>query len=309
MNSSQSLLIRRSIRWGFATFRRERGWGAALAIFTGVFLVLSVLLLLAAAVWQLRATLQSDTAVRLELQDSAAPQRTQDFLSALRDLSPVQRVSYITREQAYEEERMQDPQFIGLLEQFKINNPFRDTVAVTLRSLQDYPALKKFIEQPQWADVVDVRFLTNLTGQEQDAHDLLSLTDAGGLLLLGFLGVTGVILLAAAVELVRRRSQLRREEIAVEHVLGAPRSFLILPLATETALLLWGAALLGALLLGIAGWLLATFLPDLLRLSQAFLHLDGMVVTVFLLGILLVELVLIPFLSYLGAWMGVRRVV
>src|SRR5438874_2128329 len=137
-----------------------------------------------------------------------------------------------------------NPDLIRFLEQFNMKNPFSDTVAVTLKTLSSYDAFSAFVRQPQWQAVVDPAFLPQASGQEQEVRRMLRLTDAGRSVAIALLLLTGGILLFVVVELVRRRSYLRKEEVFVERMSGAPESSVILPFATEATVLLMLALLL-----------------------------------------------------------------
>ncbi len=290
-----------------ATLRRERGWFMTYLLFAALFLTLQVLLLLSLSLWQGRSAAQAGAVLQVELQDKADPQTVQELLGGLRDQASAGQVEYVTREQAYEQARAGNPQFATLLEQRVAGNPFHDAVAVTLRSPSQYAALTAFLEQTQWRDTVDPASLATLASQERDARAMLGWMDAGMFLLAAFLSLAALVLVCGVPELTRRRAQARREELRTEHLLGAPRIMLTLPLTTEATMLLWLAALLAAILLGIAVWIGFAWFPDTTRQAQQFLRLDVFTAATLLLAALATEVLLVPLLSSLGARMGVSR--
>lgn len=296
------------MRRGVLTLLRERGYGATLLALFGVVLLMQLLLVTALGVRGVHNLLQSRLDLRLQVQETAADQSVQEFLVAVRQLPYVSQVTYITREQAYELERKRNPDLVAFLEQFKIQNPFPDTVAVSLKSLSDYDTFAQFSRQPQWRAVVDPRFLSQATDQEKEVHELLSLTDAGGALALFFLALIAGILLFVLIELVRRRALQRSEEIFVERLVGAQEFSVLVPFATEAALLLLGAAVLSALFAALLLLLLPSVIPALSPGGPfAALQAEMQRLLPFALPPLLIgELLFVPAISVLGAFLGMR---
>ncbi len=307
-DSSLTLLLSRGMRRGWLTLARERWYGATLLTLFGVLLLAQLLLVVTLGVQGMHQLLQSRLDLRLQVQEGALDQDVQQFLVAVRTLPYVAHVTYITREQAYEQERTRNPDLIAFLEQFHIKNPFPDTIAVTLSSLDRYDAFAEFSRQAQWRTVVDPTFLSQATDQEQQVHALLRVTDAGTALVLFFLLLIAGILLFVLIELVRRRALMRREEIFVERLVGAQEFAVLIPFATEAALLLLGAVLLSSIAIVVLLFALPLVIPALsaagpfaaLRAQMA------MLLPLRLPLLFLLELLLVPVLALAGAYVGMR---
>lgn len=308
MPSGTSILLSRGVRRGLLTLSRERGWWATLVTLFGILLLLQLLVVAVIGVRGTHALLQSRLDLRLQIQETAADPDIQQFLVSARDLPYVSHVTYITKEQAYEQERTHSPDLVAFLEQFHIQNPFPDTVAVTLRNLKDYDTFATFAKQEQWRTVVDPRFLSQATDQEQEVHQMLRLTEAGGILIGFFLALIACVLLFILIELVRRRALIRREEIFVERLVGAHELSVLVPFATEAALLVMGAVVLSAAFVCGLLFILPLAIPAL-GPTGPFRELNAQLSSLLPLWLPLVfalELLAAPVLSFLGAYLGMR---
>ena len=307
--SSMWLLLRRGIRRGVLTLTREREYGTTLGVLCGVAFLAQLLVLLTLGAQSVQGMLQSQLDLRLQVHEGASDQTVQEFLVALQAQPFTESVRFVTREEAYEQERQRNPELTNLLEDFEIDNPYPDTVAVTLKSLTDYDVFAEFTRQPAWKDTVDPAFLTQTTDQEQEVRQMLTLTRAGRMLAIGFLALTGAVLLFVLMELTRRRALLRSEEILVERLFGAREASMLVPFATEAGILLFLAVAISAAL--IAGLLaVAPSLIPALSGSGAFsalrMETSSLMWSVGPL-VLLAEILAIPFLSMAGAYLGMRR--
>ncbi len=302
------LLLQRGIRRGVVTLLRERGWWTSLWALTGVVILAQLFLVVWLGVAGVETLLRTQTDLRLQVQDAATDRQTQEFIAAAQALPIVTDVAFITREQALERERTLNPDLLRFLEQFNIQNPFPDTVAVTLRDLSDYEAFSAFVQQPEWRSVVDHAFLSQATDQELQLRQMLRLTDAGRTVAGIFLSLTGGILLFIVVELVRRRAFLRREEVFVERMSGAQEASVVLPFATEAGLLLAIALGLGLVFLVFFLFALPLLVPALAD-GGAFALLRTHVSALLFRygpGLIAMQFVLIPLVGFAGAFLGTR---
>ena len=302
------LLLKRGVRRGYTTLKRERGWATSLWALLGVVVLMQVFLVMWLGVQGVDSLLRTQTDLRLQVKEAATDHDVQQLLISIKALPGISTVEYITREQAYERERAANPDLIRFLEQFKIQNPFPDTVSVTLKNLSYYNQFLTFLKQPDWRTVVDPAFLSQATDQEQGLRQMLRLTDAGQSVATLFLFLTGGILLFVVVELVRRRAFLRREEVFVERMSGAQEASVVLPFATEATILLVTALLLSlacVLLFLLAFPLLIPALGDSGTFGELKAEVGSMMVST---GptLFLIELVLAPLAGFAGAYLGTR---
>lgn len=297
----------RSVQRGAVNFAREKGWFAALGALCGVLVLAQLLVLLIIAMQATKTVLESRVDLRLELLEQADNQDVQVFLSILGQQPFVASVSYITKEQAYAQMQAHDPTLIAFIEEFKLANPFPETVAIVLRSIEDYHALSEFLAAPQWGGIIDPTFLSETTNQEAYLYELLDLTAAGYTMAFVFLAVTGGIILFVTVELVRSRVMQRADEILIEHLSGAFPLAILIPFAVEAMLLLLLATTGSVLMMGILFWAIPGTLSSasvsgalgpLISECIAMLRRYGLV-------ILLLEAAMIPVMGGLGAWLGI----
>ncbi|MFA7682400.1 MAG: permease-like cell division protein FtsX, partial [Candidatus Peribacteraceae bacterium] len=252
VNENFSVLWKRGILRGLTTARRKGRWLTAFGALFGVLLLLQIVLFGIVGVHTVQKILRAQTDLRLEVRPGAQDNEIQNFFAALQQLPIIDEAVYITKEQAYEKAREFDPELVAFLEKFQMENPFSDTIGVTLVALDDYQEFVNFIEQERWRAVVDPTFLSQVTDQEKQVHELLGITQAGRILAILILFLTGSVTLFIVTELVRRRSSDRSDEVFVERLAGAHPITIILPFATETTVLLWLAVLASALVLTVA---------------------------------------------------------
>ena len=236
------LLFKRGCIRGLKNVVREDGWAGSVGSLFGVLLLGQVLLLLVFSAHVGVQFLREQTDLRLEIVDTASDDLIQDLVQNVRALPYVEEVLYVTREQAYERQRQRDPQLVAFLEKYGIGNPFPQTLGVRLASIADYPRFLQFLQQPVFAQTVDPQFLSQTTDQEQRLYQLVEIVSSARVFLGLVVALFVIVLLFVIVELIRRRAMLRRDEVFVEQLVGAPALFTLLPFAVEITLLL-GVAL------------------------------------------------------------------
>lgn len=305
--SNVALLWKRGILRGLVTVWREREWATALSALVGVFLLFQLIIFMLLGVQAVQSLLRSRTDLRLELQATAAEPDIQQFLAEIHQLPYVDNSVYIPKQKAYEQMQRKDPELIKFLEEFNLENPFPDTVGVTLLSLNNFPDFDAFISEARWQNVVDPAFLSQATEQEAHVYELLRLTNAGRSIAMLFLLLTTGIVLFVTTELIRRRVIGRSEEVLVEHLSGAQSFGILIPFATEASVLLLIAVLGSAvILLAILMTLpmIAPTLGDSGALRSLTLEMSPLLRSKFPLYIL-IEVLCAPLLGWFGAWLGV----
>ncbi len=291
------------------TLSRDRSWIGSLVAITGVLSLVQLFLLVLFALQAAGVLLTSGNSIRLEVLKTAPVNDVQDFLVAARDLPDVERVEYITREQAYERERLRQPELISFLEQFKIRNPFPDTVAVTLRSLEAFDDFSSFARKPEWSRIVDPASLSTVGDQEREVQEMRALTGSLKTLSVGLSSILFIVCVLLLVEFVRRRAMVRRDELMVERVAGTPPFSLLVPFATESSFLLLMGCVLSVIFLAAFVSFLPSLVPGIgMGGSLHALRIEtGRILLFWSLPVAVAELVAIPLVSFLGAWMGIRR--
>lgn len=309
MNQETTILLKRGIHRGMRTLLRERGFAMSVGALLGIAVIVQLLLLGSMSLRGVVTLLKSRTDLLLELQEGVADADIRSLFAEIQSLPSVEEVTYITREQAFETVRRRNPDFVSFLEQYEIENPFHDTIAVTLHDLEDYDAFAAFIRSSQWSAVIDPSFLTKQTEQEAQIRQMLSLVRAGSSLILIVLALTAGVLIAVLMELVRKRALLRSEEILVERLSGAHTLSIVAPFVTEATVLL-ALSFLGSIALLTAFLFLLPALVPALQSGGAFDAVRGEMLASIAQGapwLLLLEILAIPTVAFLGAWMGIRK--
>lgn len=297
-----SLLFKRGCLRGLKNVVREDGWAGSVGSLFGVLLLGQVLLLLVFSAHVGVQFLREQTDLRLEISDTASDDHIQDLVQNVRSLPYVDEVLYVTREQAYERQRQRDPQLVAFLEKFGIGNPFPETLGVRLKSIADYGRFMVFLQQPAFAQTIDPKFLSQTTDQEQQLHQMVQIVSSARVFLTLVVALFVIVLLFIVVELLRRRAMLRRDEIFVEQLVGAPALFTMLPFAVEITLLL-GVALALSLIFAAACIAMAPLVVPALAAGGAFAAWGQGILTALLQWLpvtLIGEFLLIPVLAVVG---------
>jgi len=306
--ASTSLVLSRGIARGIRTLKREHRWKSALGALFGIFLLLQILVVVLLGLEGLQSMLKSKTDLRIELEPTATTEDVQLFVSELQSLSYVADTKYITREQAYEQARLANPELVTFLEEFNFNNPFNDTISVTLASLDDYRSFASFTEETRWQNIINPAFLSSMTDQEKRVEELLRLTQAGRSLTAIILGITALSLIFITMELARSRALNRSDEVLVERLTGATPLAILTPFVTETILLFAIAFLLSIACIGGLLFSLPMLIPALQMdgvMNELLLSTTPLLFS--LLPLLLgIELIAIPIIAILGVWLGIR---
>lgn len=302
------MTFRRGISRGLLTIKRERQWSTALGALFGVLLLVQLLALMLLGLQGIESLLRHRTDLRLEIREEAPDQSIREFYSALTAEPYVEDASLITKEKAYEEMRKTDPQLIAFLEEFKLQNPFNDTISVNLNNLDDYGKFSSFIEDRRWKDVVNPAFLSQVSGQEKQVYALISVTQTAGALMGLILAVTAGALVFIVTELTRRRALARSDEVLVERLVGATPMSILLPFATEATALFLISIATSAMVLIVLLAILPYIVPGIAQggpLSGLREQVVPLLSTMFPL-ILLCEVLASPVIATAGAWLGIR---
>ncbi len=304
---NMSVILRRSVRRGANNVFRERQWLTSFGALFGVFLMLQILLVSLAGAQTMQNVLKSRTNIKLDILPQATNEQRHEFLNKVNELPIIEHAVFITKEQAYESARINDPQLVTFLEKYNMKNPFSDTVGISLRSFEDANEFSDFVQQERWKNVVNPAHLSEITEQEGQANELLSIIATGKTLATLIIIVAAVVLMLVVTELVRQRVAVREEEVFIENLVGADPATVIIPFAVEATFLLWLAASLSLILVIIILFVLPSVSPafhgDLAKtLSEPYIdYLKG-----FLPITIAIEILAAPLVAAIGAWLGVR---
>lgn len=263
---SSSVTVEQALRrgwswWVLSSWRRRREVVPYLLLLTVGFTFLQVLLLLVIGKGVVIRQLRDHSRVILEVREGASDPQIQSFRQALLHLPFVTEVVHVTREQAYERQRERNPEIITFLETYGLPNPFVDTVGIALRSLTDYDRLLGFLRRPELQDVIDPRFLSVVTNQEQQVRSLLLLHRTVQRVLLLLL-VGGVCLLTL---LTLQATQLclttHRRRVMIQNLVGASTWSLQRPFLIEVTAFSLSSFLIASIIVGEVVVLLPRLLP------------------------------------------------
>lgn len=299
-----SSVVRRSFRRALLTLWREGEWKTGFGSLLGICVLFQFLLLGLLGAAAVESLLLSHSDVKIEVRADAPRGEVQQFFSAVQQLPYLERAVFITREQALARMNAEDPSLAAFFEKYKVDNPFPDTIGVTLHSLADYPSLSAFLAEDRWRRIVDPALLTSVTHQEERVHGLLRVASGGRNLAVVLLLLSCGILLTTVVELTRRNALRRAEEAAVERLVGAESLLIALPYFWEATILLLMSMVASGIIAGILLLLLPTLVPALSTggalssLAQA----AAPILTTMLPLTLALEILCAPLLAAAGTW-------
>ena len=307
-NAESSLILRRGVHRGIKHFLRDRNMGVSFAGFLGAMLLLQMLLVVFLGTRGITNVLQAETDVRLEILNEAASADVQQLYGSIRALPYVEGARYITREQTFETARMQDPALVSFLEQYNLRNPFSDTISVTLDSAAAYDLFSAFLRQKQWNHVVDPAFLSAATAEKAELQTMLRFSRAGQMFSAFFVLLMSCVVFFLGFSFVQKKVMLRRNELAVEHLVGAVLPGSILPFVVELGMLFLLSVIASTLLLGAVLFAVPSVLPMLglesvaPQIAQLVSVMSGTVPVFFAL-----EIVLLLALAVGSAWLAIQR--
>lgn len=259
---SSSLQFQRGVHRGLRTLAREGRIFSSLLTVAALLLLLGLLLLTFLGIEMSSDVLRSNSTLRLEIERTASAEQTQDLYRALQDQPGIMKTELITKDQAYQAVRQRDPSVVSFIDAFGLQNPFPDTITVTLSSVDVYAGLLRFLQEPRWQGIVAPEFLARAASQEEQLTEVLRVTETGSQATFVILSVTAATLLLALISLLHRRILQRSADTQTQLLLGAGPGDLFVPLWTETTILLLGGLLLAAGALAGLSFALPSLLPS-----------------------------------------------
>ena len=308
LSVESSLIFRRSALRGIRHFLRGQGMGISFAGFLGAMLLLQLLLLVFVGTRGITTMLQAETDVRLEILNEAATADVQQLYGSIRALPYVEGARYITREQAFETTRTQDPALVSFLEQYNLRNPFSDAISVTLASAAAYDQFSEFLRQKQWNHVVDPAFLSAVTAEKTELQTMLRFSRVGQMFSAFFVLLMFGVVFFLGFSFVQKKAVQRRNELCVAHLSGAVLPSSVLPFAMELSMLLALTTVVSALLLSVILFGIPSVLP-FLGLESAVLQIAQLlsVITATVPAFFVLEMALLLALAVGSAWLAVQR--
>lgn len=301
--------MQRGLKRGLQQIGRDRSWGATLMLFTSLMVLVQLFLVFLLGVHGTGRLLTSRAGIQLEVLSGAQETDIQELYATLNDHPSVQNVTYIPKEQAYEREKARDPELVAFLEEYDLDNPFPDTFAVTLASLNSYDAFIQEIQKEEWRNVVNPSFLSSASDRESEIRTLLEVTGGMRTLSIVFVVIAFVLLFCMILEWVTRNTANRGHELLLEHLLGASPISVLLPFAAEVGLLLIAGTVIGTATVVALIALLPVFMPAI-ALESAFRQLQSEMIpllSTYLPLFLLIELIAMPILAFIGTYIGAKK--
>lgn len=240
-------VFQRSIRHGLLTLLRDRNWGTSVLALSGIAFLFALAVVGGFAAQRNERTISANAEATVTMRGSAPEMDIQAFMIALRQQPWVRGLRYVTRERALYDARSGNPAMVELLERVPGSNPFRDTVAVSLRNADRYDALTGFVRMDQWQRIVDPMTITTVGSQKEALLEDIALMGRARTVAIA-LGIAAFIaLLFAFIDTVRRRMRERREEVFVQRMAGQAEMAVVVPFLVEG-----GGVLVAGMLLSVA---------------------------------------------------------
>jgi cell division transport system permease protein len=245
------------VRLGFATREAVRALRRnAVPSFAAVATVLVTVLILGVFIPVVQATTGAANEIRAKvildvyLDPAAKPEDRARVERIIRSEAPaVGSVRYISKEQAYAEERKRNPEAYDLLGA----NPLPDTLRVTPDEPENVALIRDFLtpESPSGGRTVIDPAIDEVRNREEDTNKILSATRVVKLtmgLLAGLLVLASVLLIANTIRL---SLYARRREVEVMKLVGATDWFIRWPFVIEGIIVGALGGILAVLSLGV----------------------------------------------------------
>jgi len=300
---------KRGFKKGLTVFCRRKDWcGLSFLHLTGILFLVQFFVIALVGVQGVTLFLLSRTEVHLEVHERASDQGIREFYAAIFALPYVEDVSYVTREQAYEREREDDPDLISFLEEFGLENPFPEMFSIHLRAFEYRPTLRAFLEQSRWQGVIHPLFLSEASGQERHIYALVTLMKALGWVFTVALFVCLFVLLLFLVEMTVRESISDPGTVLVPSTFGADKQQILVPLVTYFTLLLLLSLVASVLLLVLVSMVISFFLPSLgdSEVILRFLNVTLPILRSIIPLVILIEIILSPVVAWFTTAYAVR---
>jgi len=245
------------VRFGFFTREATRALRRnAVPSFAAVATVLVTVLVLGVFIPVVQATtgaaneIRAKVIVDLYLEPDATAADRDRVLGIIRTEAPnVGHVQYISKEQAYREERRRNPEAYDLLGA----NPLPDTVRITPADPDDVDQLRSFLAplSPSGGRTVIDPAIDEVRNREEDTEKILSATRVVKLTM----GLLAALLVLASLMLIANTIRLslyaRRREVEVMKLVGATDWFIRWPFVIEGVLVGALGGILAVLALGV----------------------------------------------------------
>lgn len=300
--------LKRGIVRGIKHVVRDRRWGTTLLLLTLLLFLMQLLTVFLLCGEGANRFLVSRAALHVEILPTAAQENIQALYAALREQPYVRDIAFVTKEQALEQEKRRDPDLVRFLQEYKIDNPYPDTLSVTLSTLDSYDAFNGFIQNERWKNVVNPSYLSSATDQEQSIRILLQVTQVVRILVAFFIGVGFFILCFAIIEWVLSHMARRRNELLLEHVLGAQPLSMLAPLVTQMSVFLLIAHVIAMAAIVLLLVLLPLLMPAV-ALEEPFVELKEQMTPLLwsvLPSLFVAQFFLLPLLALGGTLFGAR---
>lgn len=307
--SNASRIIRRGIERGVQNLFQRPQWHLLIGAMCGIYILAQfcVLGLLGTKAADILLTTKSQ--VRIEILDGASPNAFQEFFIALGQQPFVRTIQYIPQEKLFERARQESPDLVAFLDQYQIENPYKDTVSVSIKRIEDYDRFADFTKDAKWQAVIDPTFLSSMTQQQSHVFTLLDAANGvtTGVTILLAITICSLVLLGAG--MLTLASDTNRDEVLVQKIAGASRLSILAPYIAEQTALHW-------ICIGLSGVALSILLPIAPELSTAlqpggigygFLQELQLLLPNAAPLVLLTEVIAAPVLAWMSVCIGLRN--
>lgn len=288
--------FRRHLREGVKNIGRN-GWmtfASVSAVAVTLFL-LGVFLILAMNVDHFMARVESQVEIKVYLAPNAKPEQVKAVETALRNLSGIKSIVYVSKAQGMEELKKRLGDKAELLEGLEKENPLPDRFDVKTYDPHQTPQVAEKIRQiPHVADVQYGK------GWVEKLFDFTRMVRNVGLVFVVGLAFTAMFLIANTIKITIFA---RRREIEIMKLVGATNWFIRWPFFIEGMLL----GLLGALLPIAVLWLGYHALLDVVRQDLSLFFIDLLPVTPLMTQVSLLLVAIGMLIGMWGSLISMRR--
>ncbi len=199
---------------------------ATILIIALMFFVFNVVLALSFATESVMSEVGQKLDISVEMAPMAENYTIQAFADNLKNLPEIKEVVFISKEEALQKFGAKYPHVISFLNTHRLVNPLPNMVRIVSRNVEDNESIIKYLEQPQFASVVNQEKLkTNL---EQKSRNEKILDISRFIKKIGFWlnGIFAIVVILIILNSINMNIHSHEQEINIMKLVGARHNFI-----------------------------------------------------------------------------------
>jgi len=222
-----SIFLRRVAKNGWQNLMRNKLLSVAtILIIALMFFVFNVVLALSFATESVMSEVGQKLDISVEMAPTAENYTIQTFVENLKGRPEIKEVVFIGKDEALKKFGAKYPHVISFLDTHRLQNPLPNIVRIVSQNVEDNETIIKYLEQPQFASVVNQdKLKTNL---EQKSRNEKILDISRFIKKIGFWlnGIFAIVVILIILNSINMNIHSHEQEINVMKLVGARHNFI-----------------------------------------------------------------------------------